>query len=243
MRFTKQIQVQNPLKPGERTMQEVIVSDSLQYDYSKSKWIAIDTEFIGKQIAAGVGVLHTRLTYLQIASEDKNSDTGQRVEIIEIKKARDSKVVSLLTNKNVEKILHVFRMDMPLLELYTEKPIGGKVWDTKVMGKLVWINRDDNYGLKEMIRAFVNPHFKLKGEVYSDWDIDAELLTDTQMSYAAEDVLSLKLLKDKLYQLAERRGLTKVVDTAMGVIPALSEIRRAGYNIDVFAYKSANIFQ
>ncbi len=237
MQFTKTVKVQSPKNPGESVMQEVSVSDSLQYDYSDSKWIGFDTEFLAKDISSPIGIFETELDVIQIASEDESSPSGQRVEVIYVKgKKADAKLKALFTNPKIDKILHVFRMDLPLIENFIEAEVQGQIWDTKVMGKIVWFNTGSNSNLTELVRQFVNPKFKKLEETSAEWDKNPEDWKEEQFTYATEDVIFLKPVKDALLNTAERRNLTEEVTLANKIIPTLSQIRRKGLDLNIYTY-------
>lgn len=224
-----------------RTEQIVLVGEQLQYDYSDSKWIALDTETLGLDIH------RDPVCSVQIASRDDKSKTGMKIEILYTYSGPKGRIVStdqgkgdypglkrLLTNPKIEKIVHVFSFDIPRIENLIQDEIKGRVWDTKIMSR-VGRSNTPNHGLNSLLKTFFHVE-KIPGGDASDWILPYKDWSETQIKYAAMDVLYLYELKKRLLDRVQRAGREKVLMGILDCIPAVSLAIRSGFDHAVFAY-------
>lgn len=221
--------INNPLKPDEVLNQQVILSNSLQYDYSKSEWISIDAEFLG------LNLFRDKLCSVQIASVDPKDSSRQRVEIVEIyDKKPDAKLVSLMESKML-KIFHVFSSDIAMISRYLKVNVEGPFFDTKIAAKIAWTN-SHTASKTELIKSFIDPKYDLQEMSNSLWELEVEKWTPKMIQYASIDVLYLRPIMKKLQQIAENRGRTSLIESAMKAVPFIAELYKAGYDTDVFKF-------
>jgi len=236
--LTRKFRIRNPFNPDEHYAQEVLISDSPQYDYTDSMWVAIDTEFLTLKVP------YDRLCTIQIASPLPGNPQLQRVEIIwvwekllsgDTKELKDF-LKSILKNKNLTILTHVFTADLTRLELLAGVAAKCQAFDTKVAAKIVMTNTD-YHGMDDLITSLVNPMFtKDRRVTSSQWDLHPSAWEDKMAEYAMNDVIFLKPLQDRLTEMAERRGKLELLQDTMAIIPTISALYRSGYDERVLGY-------
>ncbi len=150
--------------------------------------IAVDTE------AMGLNLHRDRLCLVQLSKGDGICHLVQinpKVEPIHLK--------NLLGNPKILKIYHYARFDVGLLH-WSLGIMPQPVWCTKIASKLTR-TYTDKHGLKDLCRELLNIELD-KTMQSSDWG--AQELSEAQLQYAAQDVLYLHSLKNKLQIMLER---------------------------------------
>lgn len=236
--FSKKFRLKNPFKPDEQIQQEVIVSDSPQYNYEDSPWVAIDTEFLNLNLE------RDQLCVIQIASPDPERHEHQRIEVIwvweklNINQAEDitSLITSLFERKELELLMHVSSADFPRIAQLTAEKFQGKLFDTKVGGKIALTNTN-NHGMEDLIKALIDPNFsKDNTQTGSQWDLSPEMWGDKAIEYAMNDVIYLRPLQLQLQRIADRRGTADVLSEAQSIMPTIANLYRAGYSEKILSY-------
>src|SRR6185436_4215117 len=93
----------------------------------------------------------------------------------------------------------------------------------------------DRHSLRELCRDLLDIELN-KQQQSSDWGADT--LSQEQMLYAANDVLHLHAIKEKLEVMLEREGRTALARKVMDFVPVRAELDRAGWSeVDIFAHK------
>ena len=155
-----------------------------------SEIIAIDTETMGLDFK------RDRLCLVQISNGDNHAHL---VQIIEGKKY--SNLIKLLKNDKIKKIFHFARFDIAAIQknlnIYCEN-----IYCTKIASKLTR-TYTDKHGLKELCKELLNIDIS-KQQQSSDWGNTN--LSDSQLKYAASDVLYLHDIKLKLDKLLKREN-------------------------------------
>ncbi len=152
--------------------------------------VAIDTETMG------LNLLRDRLCLVQL------SDGAGNAYLVQIIKGVDCpNLKKLLTDKNVLKIFHFARFDVAkiLHDLGVEVT---PVYCTKIASKLARTS-SPSHSLKSLCSDLLGVVLE-KEQQTSDWG--CEELTVPQQQYAANDVLYLHQLKEKLDALLKREG-------------------------------------
>ena len=239
--FTKKYRINNPSHPDEKIAQEVLVGESMQYDYSQSEWVAIDTEFLSLDIT------QDQLCTIQIASPDPENEGMQRVEVIWLWDTAHSddqsaitelkeKIAELLLREDLLIIMHVSSADLSRLEKFAGVDAKAKVFDTKVAGKIALTNTN-NHNMVDLITTLVDPQFtKDKAITGSQWDSHPDSWSDKMVEYAMYDVVYLFSLMNALKRIADRRGRLDLVESSMAMLPGLSKLIRHGYDERVLVY-------
>src|SRR5262249_29214176 len=83
----------------------------------------------------------------------------------------------------------------------------------------------DKHGLKDLVRDLIGVELS-KQQQLSDWG--AEILSDSQVAYAASDVLHLHALKEKLDALLAREGREDREAAGLGFAPERARLGRGG---------------
>jgi ribonuclease D len=184
--------------------------------------VAIDTETLGlnpfrdrlclAQLSSGDGVCHA----VQFAAGNYAAPNLKK----------------MLADPNVTKLFHFARFDIGMFRRYLNvecKP----VYCTKIASKLVR-TYTDKHGLKDLVRELLGVELS-KEQQSSDWG--AKVLTEKQLSYAANDVAHLHQLKTVLDAMLAREGRTHLAQASFDFLPARAELDLAGWeDVDIFAH-------
>ena len=111
--------------------------------------------------------------------------------------------------------------------------MAGPLYCTKIASKLVR-TYTDKHGLKDLVRELLGVELS-KEQQSSDWG--AKVLTEKQLSYAANDVAHLHQLKTVLDAMLAREGRTHLAQASFDFLPARAELDLAGWeDVDIFAH-------
>jgi ribonuclease D len=109
----------------------------------------------------------------------------------------------------------------------------GPVYCTKIASRLTR-TYTDKHGLKDLTKELLGKDIS-KQQQSSDWG--AEQLTDAQLSYAADDVLNLHALKDKLDAMLAREGREQMAAACFGFLPTRAKLDLSGWAAeDIFSH-------
>jgi ribonuclease D len=184
--------------------------------------VAIDTETMGLE------PVRDRLCVVQLSPGDGSAD------VVQI--ARDTgpapNLKALLADASRLKIFHFARFDIAILF----KALGvmpGPVYCTKIASKLTR-TYTDKHGLKDLVRDMLGKDIS-KQQQLTDWG--AEQLTEPQVAYAAEDVLHLHALKDKLDVMLARENRGELAAACFTFLPIRARLDLSGWaQEDIFAH-------
>ena len=194
----------------------------LPADFNPGSAVAIDTETLGLKPA------RDKLCLVQISTGDGNAVLVQ----MDRSKYDAPNLKALLANPKVLKIFHFARFDVAVLKQYLDVDTA-PLFCTKIASKLVR-TYTDRHGLKELVRELLGIDLN-KLQQSSDWG--AHSLTDAQKAYAAEDVVYLHELKQRLEQMLEREGRTALAKSCFEFIPTRTALDLLGWSEeDVFAH-------
>lgn len=184
--------------------------------------VAIDTETLGLnphrdrlclvQLSGGDGVAHL----VQLDGEDYSAPN----------------LKALLQDKSVLKIFHFARFDLAVMEKYLGVETA-PVYCTKIASKLVR-TYTDRHGLKDLCSELLGVELS-KQQQSSDWG--ARELSDSQLAYAASDVLHLHKLKARLDEMLTREERTDFAAAAFAFLPIRARLDLAGFGeTDIFSH-------
>ena len=91
----------------------------------------------------------------------------------------------------------------------------------------------DRHGLRDVCRELLGVELN-KQQQSSDWGADE--LSDDQKNYAANDVLYLHALKEKLDEMLERENRAELAQKCFGFLSARADLDLAGYSTDIFEH-------
>ncbi len=138
----------------------------------------------------------------------------------------------LLTNPNQTKIFHFARFDVAAIQQWLKVWVS-PIFCTKIASKLVrtYTNR---HGLRELCSELLGVEIS-KQEQSSDWGADE--LSAAQMKYAANDVLYLHSLREKLEAMLNRENRAHMAYKLFEAIQVRAELDLAGWpEDDIFAH-------
>ncbi|WP_207479935.1 ribonuclease D [Arenibaculum pallidiluteum] len=184
--------------------------------------VAVDTETMGLnpardrlclvQMSAGDGVCHM----VQIRP---GSPPGPNLQL-------------LLADPDVTKLFHFGRFDIAVLKAYLDV-VAAPVYCTKIASKLVR-TYTDRHGLKDLCRDLLGVELN-KQQQSSDWGADE--LSAEQLRYAADDVLHLHRLRERLDAMLEREGRTELARQCFEFLPVRALLDLGGWeDPDIFAH-------
>jgi ribonuclease D len=184
--------------------------------------VAVDTETMGLEPH------RDRLCVVQLSPGDGSADVVQIGR--EIGPAPNLK--ALLADPSKLKIFHFARFD--IAALYQGLGVMPRpVYCTKIASRLAR-TYTDKHGLKDLVKDMLGKDIS-KQQQLTDWG--AEQLTEPQVAYAAEDVLHLHALKEKLDAMLAREGRAELAAACFQFLPSRAQLDLAGWAAqDIFAH-------
>lgn len=181
--------------------------------------VAVDTETMGLEIK------RDRLCLVQLSAGDGDC------HIVRFKRGSYDapNLKKLFADSNVLKIFQFARFDLAAIEYYLGvecKP----VYCTKIASKLARTNAT-SHSLKALCDLLLGVEL-IKEQQTSDWG--AEKLSQEQLTYAANDVLYLHALKEKLDGLLDREGRTETARKCFDFLPQVAKMDILGFPVETF---------
>ena len=184
--------------------------------------VAVDSETLG------LNPHRDRLCLVQLAGGDEVAHVVQ----FDGKDYAAPRLKALLKDAETLKIFHFARFDVAVIEKYLGV-VTTPVYCTKIASRLVR-TYTDRHGLKDLCGELLGIELS-KQQQSSDWG--AKTLTESQLAYAASDVLHLHKLKAKLDEMLEREHRTAFAKAAFAFIPVRAGLDLAGFGEDdIFAH-------
>ena len=185
--------------------------------------VAIDTETMG------LNPHRDRLCLVQLSRGDGDCHL---VQLPPGEPVHSPHLAALLADKAVLKIFHFARFDVAVLE----HALGvncGPVYCTKIASRLSR-TFTDRHGLKDLCRDLLGVEIS-KQKQSSDWGADR--LSSSQLDYAANDVLHLHPLKEKLDEMLAREGRTELAGACFAFLPYRARLDLEGWpEVDIFSH-------
>jgi len=184
--------------------------------------LAVDTE------AMGLNNIRDRLCLVQLCDE------AGSVHLVQFPRGEYNapNLCKLLADPNRIKIFHFARFDIALMKHYLGVDTQ-PVYCTKIASRLVR-TYTDRHGFKDLCRELLSAEIS-KYQQTSDWGADT--LTPEQMEYAANDVIHLHALKEKLDIMLAREGRTHLAQASHAYLPTRAALDLAGWGeTDIFAH-------
>ena len=184
--------------------------------------VAVDTETMGLRPD------RDRLCLVQLSAGDGDCHLVR----FEGGEYRAPNLIRLLADPATLKMFHFARFDLAMLRRHLGV-LCGPVYCTKIASKLAR-TYTDRHGLKDLCMDLLGIELS-KQMQSSDWGAPA--LTAAQLSYAANDVLHLHHLRERLDEMLEREGRRELAAACFGFLPQRAELDLAGWpDADIFAY-------
>ena len=155
---------------------------------SQQDWIAIDTEFMREK------TYYPELSLVQIGIPD-GCWCIDPLAVSDL-----NPLIDLLTNRKVLKLFHAASQDIELL-YYLCKEAPGPVFDTQIAASM--LGYGDQMGYANLVQEVLGITLE-KTQSRTDWS--RRPLTEAQLSYAADDVIYLWQLYEKIRQSLESKG-------------------------------------
>ena len=184
--------------------------------------IAVDTETMG------LNPSRDRLCLVQISSGDGDA------HLVQISKDQilAPNLCKILSNPDVLKIFHFGRFDIAVIFIRFNV-LCNSVYCTKIASKLVR-TFTERHGLKNILQDLISVDVS-KQQQSSDWG--SPVLTQSQIDYAASDVLYLHKLKHELDIRLSRENRTDIAQACFEFLPRRAQLDILGWpNHDIFAH-------
>lgn len=185
--------------------------------------VAIDTE------AMGLDPARDRLCLIQIF----DGETDCHMVQFENSNTESPNLIKLLNDKNIQKIFHYARFDMAALK-HALKINVNNVYCTKIASKIAR-TYTNNHGLKDLCKELLGVEISKKQQS-SDWGNSN--LSKEQIAYAANDVIYLHQIKDKLDEMLVREDRQLLVDACLSFLPTRVDLDLRGWENDIFSHSS-----
>lgn len=184
--------------------------------------VAVDGEMMG------LDPYRDRLCLVQLSAGDGDAHLVK----FDGKDYSAPRLKALLSDPEVEKIFHVARTDLATMKHWLGITVA-PVFCTKVASRLCR-TFTDRHGMKDLIRELLHVDFSKGVQQTSDWG--AAELTPEQLTYAADDVLYLHRLREKLIALLEREGRLALAQACFRFLPWRADLDLGHWPEDVLGY-------
>lgn len=198
-------------------LQKGDLSDEVTEIYLNSKFISVDTETLG------LNNLRDKLCLVQLCNED------EKVILLQISSKDTPNLKKTLESENSTKLFHYARFDLAILKhdlaINVKNP-----YCTKIVSKLVR-TYTDKHGLKNLVSELLGIDLD-KSSQTTDWS-EPEL-SKKQLEYAANDVLFLVRLREKLELKLKRENRSHLAEECFKFLPTLVELDLQGWGEGIF---------
>jgi ribonuclease D len=192
-------------------------------DLDLGKIVAVDGEMMG------LSVHRDRLCLVQLSAGDGNAHLVK----FDGKDYSAPNLKRLLTDPTVTKIFHVAITDVAVMKKWLEVRVA-PVFCTKIASRLCR-TYTDRHSMKSLLEEVVGIKVAKPPMMQtSDWG--APELTQEQIDYAADDVLYLHPLREKLMALIEREGRTHLAEACFNFLPYRAELDLYGWDDSLLRY-------
>lgn len=182
--------------------------------------IAVDTE------AMGLNNIRDRLCAVQLSCGDGNAYVIHFPQ----KNYDCPNLKALLSQQNVQYIFHFARFDVAIIKHYLKIDLDN-IYCTKIASKLCR-TYTEQHGLKDLCKELLKVSLS-KQQQASNWG--AQELSAEQIKYAANDVLHLHHLRDKLNEMLKVENRLEIAEKCMSFIPTRAELDLIGWvDLDIF---------
>ncbi len=201
----------------------ILHENDLPSDFVWQESIAIDTE------TTGLNLHRDRVCLIQLY---KPGDTQIHLVKMNMGSYDSTHLKKLLEDRKCLKIFHYARFDMAML-FRSFKLIPTPIFCSKIASKLVR-TYTDKHGLKDLCHEFLDINL-LKEQQSSDWA--QQEISQKQLEYAAQDVLHLHVLREKLEKMLEREGRMALAQSCFDFLASRIILDLAGWeNKDIFSH-------
>ncbi len=184
--------------------------------------VAVDTETMG------LNPQRDRLCVIQLSAGDGSAHIVQFTQGA----YNAPNLKALLSNQNILKIYHFARFDVAVIKKYLG--VGSTpLYCTRTASKLAR-TYTDRHGLRDLCRELLDIDLN-KQQQSSNWG--ATQLSGDQLKYAANDVLYLHQLKEKLDVMLDAVGRRELAQKCFEFLPVRADLDLEGWpDIDIFEH-------
>ena len=203
-----------------------LYQDDIPKSLEFGKIIAIDTETMG------LNLHRDRLCLIQLSSGDGNAHLVQITKKSLYNKNSFPNLKKIFNDSNLTKLFHFARFDIAVIEKNI-CDINGPIYCTKIASKLSR-TFGAKHGLADLCKDLLG--FELdKQNQTSDWG--KKTLSDSQLKYAASDVLYLHKIKIELDAILKREDKENIAKQCFEFLKIRSKLDLNGFdNLDIFAH-------
>ena len=205
-------------------MKIIKIKEDITSEIAKSfkNSICLDVEATGLQIPE-----RDKLSLIQLADQNGN------VYIIQPNKKtyKAPNLVSVLENDKILKIGHFLRFDKSALEFFLKCKMKS-IFCSKIASRLCRTYSSE-HGLKNLVQEFCGKKIDKKYGS-SDWNKDLDDLSDSQLQYAANDVIYLHKIKQELSKMLLRENRMDLFKNCMDFLETRVELDQKGFKDDIF---------
>lgn len=196
------------------------LTETIFTELNRAEAIALDTETMG------LNFHRDRLCLVQLTSGNG------MVYLVQLNQNRPTKLLQLLANPKIVKIMHYARFDMAMLYHHYQLMLQ-PIYCTKIASRLARTNTD-KHGLNELTFSLLNIELN-KQKQSSDWGRPE--LTQDQLLYAAADVYYLHQLRDQLQAILLREQRHELFQACCNFLPHRVLLDLGGWEeMDIFAH-------
>ena len=207
-------------------MTYILHKDDIPSDIEFGNIIAIDTETMG------LNLNRDRLCLVQLSNGDGKAHLIQISKQNLEEKNTFLNLRKILSNKNSTKLFHFARFDIAAIEKNICE-INGPIYCTKIASKLSR-TFGAKHGLADLCKDLLGLELDKQNQT-SDWGL--EELNNSQLKYAASDVLYLHKLKEKLDLILKREKREGFAESCFKFLKTRSKLDLIGFeNLDIFSH-------
>ena len=203
-----------------------LYQDDIPQSIKFGKIIAIDTETMG------LNLNRDRLCLIQLSNGDGNAHLIQITKESLYNKNSFPNLKKIFNDSSSTKLFHFARFDIAVIEKNI-CDINGPIYCTKIASKLSR-TFGAKHGLADLCKDLLG--FELdKQNQTSDWG--KKKLSDSQLKYAASDVLYLHKIKIELDAILKREDKENIAKQCFEFLKIRSKLDLNGFdNLDIFAH-------
>mgnify|MGYP001355885734 FL=1 len=203
-----------------------LYQDDIPKNIKFGKIIAVDTETMG------LNLHRDRLCLIQLSSGDGNAHLIQITKENLYNKNSFPNLKKIFNDSNSTKLFHFARFDIAVIQKNI-CDINGSIYCTKIASKLSR-TFGAKHGLADLCKDLLG--FELdKQNQTSDWG--KKNLSDSQLKYAASDVLYLHKIKIELDAILKREDKENIAKQCFEFLKIRSKLDLNGFdNLDIFAH-------
>jgi ribonuclease D len=196
--------------------------NDLPDNISFSDWVAVDTETMG--------LIPGRDPLCLVQISDGNGDA----HVVQLDRSNYNapNLKKIMTDSKSRKIFHYARFDLLVMKTYLGVNCG-PVYCTRTASKLAR-TYTDKHGLRDVSKELLGVEIN-KQQQASDWG--APVLTKEQIAYAADDVMHLHKLREKLDEMLTRANRLELAYRCFDFISLRVDLDIAGWTgTDIFEH-------